>query len=107
MREAALREWQTSAFHVGASSAARFLFFRSAAGPARRHAGLELAAQTQALDQHPIPIRTGPPQIVEQAAALTHEVQQTAARVMVLRVQLEVLGELVDPFRQQRHLDFR
>src|SRR5262245_16457659 len=65
------------------------------------------AAQPQALDQRLVAIGAGPPYVVEQPPALTHQPQQAAAGVVVLLVLLEVLREIVDPLGQQRDLDLR
>ena len=43
-------------------------------------------------------------QIVEQASALPDQLEEAAARVMVFRVGLEMFGEVVDPFAQERDL---
>ena len=46
-------------------------------------------------------------QVVEQAAALADELQQPAARVMILRVRLEMFRQVVDALAEERDLDFR
>src|SRR5712664_2287404 len=43
-------------------------------------------------------------QVFEQAPALADQHQETAAGVMVLLVSLEVVGETVDPFGEERDL---
>jgi hypothetical protein len=65
-----------------------------------------LAAQAQRADQGLIAAFVGLLQVVEQRAALRDQLQQAAARVVVLLVGLEVLGEVGDPFGQDRHLHF-
>ena len=45
-------------------------------------------------------------QIVEQTAALTDQTQKSAARMMVFRVRLQMLGKLLNPRREQRYLYF-
>lgn len=43
--------------------------------------------------------------VVEQPAALTYELEQSAARVVILLVIAQVLGEVVDAIGQKRDLD--
>src|SRR5690606_12853637 len=64
-----------------------------------------LLADAEAADERPVPLRALAPEVVEQAAALTDELEQTAAGVVVLLVGLEVLGELADAGAQQGDLD--
>ena len=46
-------------------------------------------------------------EVMEQTATLADQSQQTEARVMVFLVRREMLGQLVDPAREQRDLNFR
>src|ERR1700760_3846519 len=46
-------------------------------------------------------------QVVEQRTARRHQLQQAATRMVVLHVRLEMLGEIIDAFRQDRDLNFR
>src|SRR5207249_2670375 len=46
-------------------------------------------------------------QVVQEAAAPADQLEQAAARVMVVLVRPKMLGQLVDPARQHRDLDFR
>ena len=64
-----------------------------------------LAAEAELLDERPIAVHVVPVEVVQQAPALAHEHQQAAARVVVLLVLAQVLGELVDAGREQRDLD--
>src|SRR5690606_16147640 len=66
-----------------------------------------LLAQTQALQQLAIAVTVRALQIIEQLAAAADETEQAAARVEILDVRLEVLGQFVDPCGQQRDLHFR
>jgi hypothetical protein len=66
-----------------------------------------LFADAERADQRAIAADVTRAKIVEQATALTHEHQQAATRVEVLRVNLEVLRQLPDPLGQQRDLHFR
>src|SRR5262249_36098021 len=63
--------------------------------------------QTQALDQCVVALVVLGLEVVEQTPALADELQQAAARMMILRVALEVLGEIGDALAQDRDLDFR
>src|SRR5215475_15940230 len=44
-------------------------------------------------------------QVIEKGAARRHELQKATAGVIVLHVGLEMIGEVVDAFRQDRDLD--
>src|SRR5436309_16066127 len=82
--------------------------FPSARRLRRRSRGVSggtLAPEPELLDEPAIAVHVGATEVVEEAAALAHEHQQPAPRVMVLLVLAKVLGELVDPGREQRHLD--
>src|SRR5690606_16567817 len=65
-----------------------------------------LLPQTQLLDQCVIPLDILLLEVCEQAAALVDHHQQAAARMVVLVVILEMLGEVADPFGQDRDLHF-
>ena len=45
-------------------------------------------------------------EVIEQATALADQHQQATARVVVLRVGLEMFGEVVDAFAENGDLDF-
>jgi len=66
-----------------------------------------LLAQTKLLDQLLIFPCVLALQIVEQLAALTDQLQQTTARMMILHVGLEMIGQPVDSRSKQRDLYFR
>ena len=66
-----------------------------------------LFADAQPLDQLGVAIRVFALEVVEQAAALTDELQQTASRVMIFCVRFEVLGQVGDAFAEDGHLHFR
>src|SRR3546814_6698043 len=55
-------------------------------------------------DQVQIALTIGCPEIVQQRATLVDEHQQAAARMVVLRVGLEMLGEVADALGEDRHL---
>jgi len=44
-------------------------------------------------------------EVPEQSPTLTYHHQQTSPAVMILLVDLQMLGEMIDAFGQQRHLD--
>src|SRR5699024_6465707 len=62
-------------------------------------------AQAEAFDQALVAAAVVALQVAEQALALVDQLQQAAARMVILLVGLEVLGQLRDAGRQQRHLD--
>ena len=64
-----------------------------------------LAAQAQLLDDRGVTALIGVLEVVQQPAALGHHLQKATTRVVVLLVGLEVLGQVGDPFRQDRDLD--
>src|SRR2546423_1199905 len=65
---------------------------------------LLLATQPETGDQRPVPLDVVVFHVVEQPTAATDQHQQTPPAVMVLLVDLQVLGELVDAAGEQRHL---
>src|SRR2546425_10164834 len=64
-----------------------------------------LVAETQLVDELPIALQVGALQVLQQAAALAHHSEEAALPVEVLGVDPEVIGEAVDPLREQRDLD--
>src|SRR5690606_8162754 len=64
-------------------------------------------AQTESFDQRLVARRARSLQVVEQLAAPADHLQQAAARMVVFRVRLEVVGQFDDPGGEQRNLDFR
>src|SRR6267142_466384 len=64
-------------------------------------------AQAKLLDQLVILSVVLPLEVIEHLAALADELQQSAPRMVILDVRLEVIGQPVDAGREQRHLDFR
>ena len=65
-----------------------------------------IGADAQLADQRLIAACVARLQIVEQAATLRHELEQAPARVIVLLVCFEVLGEVRDSLGEDRHLHF-
>lgn len=64
-----------------------------------------LTPKAESLDQLLVARRRRAAQIVEQPPALAHDLEQATAGVVVLQVDLEVLGELVDALGQDGDLD--
>src|SRR5918992_2348875 len=62
------------------------------------------AAEPEALDERPVAGDIVVLEVAEQPAAAADHLQEAAARVVVVLVDLEVLGELVDARGQQGHL---
>src|SRR5690349_13944976 len=63
-----------------------------------------LAAQAELLDESAIALEIRLLQVPEEPATPADELEQPAARVVVLRMGAEVLGQVVDALRQHRHL---
>src|SRR6266699_3569482 len=64
-----------------------------------------LMAETQLVDELPIPFQVVALQILEQAPALRDHLEEAALPVEVLGVHPEVIGEAVEPLGEQRDLD--
>ncbi len=62
----------------------------------------ELLAEVERSHDLSIPLRGSPLQIVEQSSTLRDHPEQTAPRVVVLDVGLEVLGQVRDSLREKR-----
>ena len=67
----------------------------------------QLLADAQAANQIGVALGVLALQVVQQAAALADQLEQAAARVMIFRVRLEVLGEIADAFAENGDLNFR
>lgn len=66
-----------------------------------------LAADAELSDERLVTLVTFPLHIVEEFAAGGDHRQKPAAGVVVFFIVLEVIGQIVDPFGQDRDLDFR
>jgi len=66
-----------------------------------------LLANAELIDDGAIALVVGLLEVVEKTAAAADELQETAAAVMILRVRLEVLGQIGDSIREKRNLHFR
>src|SRR5690349_21282922 len=65
-----------------------------------------LLADAESADQFRVAFRVFALEVIEEASALADQLQKAAARVMILRVRLEVLCEVVDALAEERHLNF-
>src|SRR4029077_12063623 len=84
----------------------RVVIDRSGVSRKSRAAFQPLLADVESLDQVRVAMRVLCFQIVEQPAAPADEHEQTASRVMIFRVCLEMLGEVIDSFAQDSDLYF-
>ena len=66
-----------------------------------------LTADSELFDQPFVPREVLRMQVVKQTAALADQAQQSAARMMILRVRLQMPGQLFDSRRKDRDLNFR
>jgi hypothetical protein len=66
-----------------------------------------LSPNTQLFDQPFIAREIARMQVIKQPTTLADQTQQSTARMMVFLVRREMLGQLVDPGREQRDLNFR
>jgi len=69
--------------------------------------GVRLATNAESADQSAVALHVAFLHVVQQSTALTDELHESPARVVIAFVDLEVLGEVRDSSRQQRDLDFR
>jgi hypothetical protein len=65
----------------------------------------DLSAQAQPLDQDAIAILIFAAEIGQQPPAATDELKQPSARVVIVRVLLQMFDQLVDTLGQQRNLN--
>src|SRR5262249_51008803 len=65
------------------------------------------SANAELVDQVLVARFVGATQIVEKLTALADKLEQPTTRMVVLDVGFEMLGEIVDPLGQNRHLHFR
>jgi len=68
-------------------------------------ASLDLAAESEFLDQASVALQVALLQVVEQPPTASDQLEQSAAGVMILPMRAEVLGQLVDSTRQKSDLD--
>src|SRR5947208_8669847 len=74
-------------------------------GSSRFTYGAELSPDAELGDERAIALDVGVPQVVQQTPLLADQEKKAAARVVVLGVRLQVLGELPDPCGVKRDLD--
>jgi hypothetical protein len=67
---------------------------------------LLLFAQPKLLDQRPIPLNVLVLEVVQEAAPLAHQFDQSPAGVVVFGVGLEMIRQVTDPLAQDGHLYF-
>src|SRR6266581_2571354 len=73
----------------------------------RAEARPTLLTDAELVDDRAIAIEIGLLEVVEETAAPADELQQAAAAVMVLRMRLEVLGQVGDAVREEGDLYLR
>src|SRR5262245_7582273 len=71
---------------------------------AKRHGPRVLFAEAQPLDEVAVLVRVLALQVIEQLAALAHQLEEPAARMEVFDMRLEMLGEAIDALGEQRDL---
>src|SRR3954447_3774117 len=64
-----------------------------------------LTAQAELADERAVALEVVLLEVVEEATAAADEHQQAAARMVVVLVLAQMLGQVIDPMREQRHLD--
>ena len=64
----------------------------------------ELLAQLELFGDRLVAVKVGILQVVQQTASLTNHHQQPTARPMIFDILLQMLGQVIDPLRQQRNL---
>src|SRR5438552_2349697 len=88
-----------------ASGPRRLLFNAPGGVPHSERPPESLLADAQPFDELPIPRGILRLQVVEESSALPDQLEQPAARMVVLLVGLEVLGQILDALGQERDLD--
>jgi hypothetical protein len=68
---------------------------------------LILSAQAELIDYLVILLDIAPLEVIKQLAPPRDHLEQADARIIVLFMDLEMLGQLVDPLREQRYLHLR
>ena len=69
--------------------------------------GSELLSDTQSGDDSFVPFYVLGSQIIQEPSALTHKLQKTSTRMMVLLVNFEMFGQVSDPLAEERYLNLR
>src|ERR1044071_1149444 len=76
-------------------------------GPEEGRSSVLLLAEAELRDEAGVAALVLATEIVEERAALVDQHQKAATAMVVLRMALEVLGQVVDALREDRDLDFR
>jgi hypothetical protein len=71
----------------------------------RDHDYARLVTEAKVLHQLPISIEVRLPHVLEEAASLADQTIESLAAVMILLMGSEVLGQVVDPFRENGDLN--
>jgi hypothetical protein len=66
-----------------------------------------LFSQAKSLDQSPVTFDISVLQIVQEAPALSHQLDQSSTGMVVLGMDLEVIRQVTDALAQDGHLYFR
>ena len=66
-----------------------------------------LLAQTEFRDQIAVALNILVPQIVQKLSPLADQLQKACAGMEILLMTLEMVGQIVDPRKQENHLNFR
>ena len=69
--------------------------------------GRRLMAESKLLNQRTIPLEFRALHVIEEPAALTDHLEEAPTTMIVLLVRAKMIGEVVDPLRQQRDLQLR
>jgi len=58
-------------------------------------------------DDRPVALDVRALKVIEQPATLADQLKQPPPRIVIVGVRLEVVGEVIDPFAEDRDLDLR
>ena len=86
-------------------SAHQSLTLREAARPGNGYGSRPSPPEPELGNNRSVPVDVGPLQIVQQAAPLADQLQQPTARIVVMGVRFQVVGEVIDPFAEDCDLD--
>src|SRR5256712_13878819 len=77
-----------------------------AAPPGQRVCSRPSPPEPELGDNRPVALDVRALQVVQQAAALSNQLQQSAPRIVVVGVRFQMFGEVIDPFAEDCDLDF-
>ena len=66
---------------------------------------LELVPEAQFLDDLPVSVDIGTLQVVQETATTSDHLEESTPTMVVLLVEAEVIGQIVDPLGEQRDLN--